>query len=626
VDTTAADPLVGTLLDGRYRVGPRIARGGMATVYEATDIRLDRPVAVKVLHGGYASDPDFTVRFQREARAAARLSHPNVVGVFDQGDDGGTVFLAMEYVAGRTLRDLIRAQAPLPPARALALLEPVLSALCAAHAAGFVHRDIKPENVLLGDDGTVKVADFGLARAVATSNQTAGTGGVLIGTVSYLPPEVVVDGAADARSDVYSCGVLLYELLTGHKPHRGESPIEVAYKHVHEDVPAPSLRQPGIPPYLDALVARATARQRDARFADAKVMLHQVRRVRLALDQGVYDDPELTADLTPTVPVPLDVPADPDEDTLHVVDTDGDPPPTHYEPARHRRRGWIALLVVLLVAAGAALAGWHYAVGRFTETPALVGLTLGQARDRLESTGLELSSRRGFSETVPVGEIISSDPGPGDRVLDQGTVTVVVSKGKERYDMPAVVGSAEDDAVAALGNNHLDAEVARRWSEEVAKGVVISSSEHAGTPLRRDTDVVLVVSKGRQPIDVPDLVGRTEAEARAVLRKVKLTAAVSQEFDASVPKGEVISQIPADGTLYAGDEVALLVSKGAPLVDVPSVFALDRDTAVETLEDAGFEVDVREADGYVGLNRVVSQSPGSLSEAPEGSTVTVYLY
>jgi serine/threonine-protein kinase len=211
-------------------------------------------------------------------------------------------------------------------------------------------------------------------------------------------------------------------------------------------------------------------------------------------------------------------------------------------------------------------------------------------------------------------------------VLDHGTVTVVVSKGKERYDMPAVVGTAEDDAVAALGNNHLDAEVARRWSDEVAKGVVISSSEHAGTPLRRDTDVVLVVSKGRQPIDVPDLVGRTEAEARAALRRVKLAAAVSEEFDASVPKGEVISQIPADGTLYAGDEVALLVSKGAPLVDVPSVFALDRDTAVETLEDAGFEVDVREADGYVGLNRVVSQSPGSLSEAPEGSTVTVYLY
>jgi serine/threonine-protein kinase len=626
VDTTAADPLVGTLLDGRYRVGPRIARGGMATVYEATDIRLDRPVAVKVLHGGYANDPDFTFRFQREARAAARLSHPNVVGVFDQGDDGGTVFLAMEYVAGRTLRDLIRAQAPLPAARALALLEPVLSALSAAHAAGFVHRDIKPENVLLGDDGTVKVADFGLARAVATSNQTAGTGGVLIGTVSYLPPEVVVDGGADARSDVYSCGVLLYEMLTGHKPHRGESPIEVAYKHVHEDVPAPSLRQPGIPPYLDALVARATARQRDARFADAKVMLHQVRRVRLALDQGVYDDPELTSDLTPTAPVPLDVPGDPDEDTLHVVDTGGGPPPTHHEPTRHRRRGWIALLVVLLVAAGAAAAGWHYAVGRYTETPDLVGLTPGEARDRLETAGLELSSRRGFSETVPAGEIISSDPDPGDRVLDHGTVTVVVSKGKERYDMPAVVGTAEDDAVAALGNNHLDAEVARRWSDEVAKGVVISSSEHAGTPLRRDTDVLLVVSKGRQPIDVPDLVGRTEAEARAALRRVKLAAAVSEEFDASVPKGEVISQIPADGTLYAGDEVALLVSKGAPLVDVPSVFALDRDTAVETLEEAGFEVDVREADGYVGLNRVVSQSPGSLSEAPEGSTVTVYLY
>src|SRR5262245_40809090 len=299
VDTTAADPLVGTLLDGRYRVGPKIARGGMATVYEATDTRLDRTVALKVLHSGYADDEAFASRFVREARSTARLSHPHVVSVFDQGEDDGTLFLAMEYVPGRTLRDVVRDQAPLPPAHALALLEPVLSALATAHDAGFVHRDVKPENVLITDDGRVKVADFGLVRAVTTATNTA-TSGMLIGTVSYIAPELVTDGSADARSDVYSAGVLLYELLTGQKPHQGETPIQVAYKHVHEDVPPPSAAVEGIPPYVDALIARVTARQRDSRSADAKVFLQQLRRVRHALDHGVADDPELTEDLMPT--------------------------------------------------------------------------------------------------------------------------------------------------------------------------------------------------------------------------------------------------------------------------------------------------------------------------------------
>ena len=303
MDRTAADPLIGRVLDGRYRVGPKIARGGMATVYEAVDLRLDRVCAVKVMHSGLGDDHDFAGRFVREARAAARLSHPHVVGVFDQGDDDGTLFLAMEYVPGHTLRDLIRKEAPMPPAKALSMIEPVLSALAAAHAAGLIHRDVKPENVLLADDGRVKVADFGLARAVSADTQHTATGGVLIGTVSYLAPELVVDGRADARSDVYAAGVLIYEMLTGRKPHEGDSPIQVAYKHVHEDVPPPSRLVPGLPPYVDALVARATARDHELRPADARVLLHQVRRVRGALDHGVTDDPELTADLTPTTPV-----------------------------------------------------------------------------------------------------------------------------------------------------------------------------------------------------------------------------------------------------------------------------------------------------------------------------------
>ena len=295
----SADPVTGRLLDGRYRIGSRIARGGMASVYEATDLRLDRVVAVKVMHVGLGDDEEFAARFVREARAAARLSHPNVVAVFDQGDDDGTVFLAMELIAGHTLRDVIVKEAPMPPARALALVEPVVSALAAAHRSGIVHRDVKPENVLIADDGRVKVADFGLAKAVGTDTQHTATGGVLIGTVSYLAPELVSQGISDARADVYAVGVLLYELLTGAKPHEGESPIQVAYKHVHEDVAPPSLLEPGLPGYVDALVARATSRDRGLRPADAGVLLHHVHRVAHALAEGVREDPELTQDLAP---------------------------------------------------------------------------------------------------------------------------------------------------------------------------------------------------------------------------------------------------------------------------------------------------------------------------------------
>lgn len=280
MESTVTDPLVGRVLDGRYRVAARIARGGMATVYRATDARLDRVVAVKVMHPGLGDDAGFARRFVREARSAARLSHPNVVAMYDQGEDDGLLYLVMEYVEGWTLRDLMRERGRLQPADALALLEPVLCALAAAHAVGIVHRDIKPDNVLISDDGQVKVADFGLARAVTATSATTATGGLLMGTVSYLAPEIVLDGTADARCDVYAVGVLLAEMLTGRKPHDGDSPIQVAYKHVHDDVPPPSQVLAGLPPSVDDLVLRATTRQPERRLADARELLRDVRQVR----------------------------------------------------------------------------------------------------------------------------------------------------------------------------------------------------------------------------------------------------------------------------------------------------------------------------------------------------------
>ena len=411
------DSLLGRVLDGRYRVGARVARGGMAVVHQATDLRLDREVAVKVMHEGLADDPEFVNRFEREARSAAKLAHHNVVSVFDQGDDHGTLFLVMEYVPGSTLRDLLREEAPLSPSRALSLLEPVLGALGAAHGAGMIHRDVKPENVLLGKNGEVKVADFGLARAVNAETQHTATGGVLIGTVSYLSPELVVDGKADARADVYAAGVLLFEMLTGRKPHQADNPIQVAYKHVHEDIPPPSRFVPGIPAYVDALVARATARDQSLRPADARVLLHQVRRVKHALDHGVTDDPELTADLMPrrssetepTGELPSEI-IDPSEwgaaERLH--DTTGHqvdqlhagmmaheqagqaarpsqrpvaapvPPGGGREhtqvvaagpPPRRLRRGPIVLVALLLLAILVAIGAWWLGIGRYTVTP-----------------------------------------------------------------------------------------------------------------------------------------------------------------------------------------------------------------------------------------------------------------
>src|SRR5829696_2174617 len=301
--TAVGDPLVGRLLDGRYQITQRLARGGMATVYRAVDMRLTRTVAVKVMHVGLGDEAEFARKFDREARAAARLSHPNVVSVFDQGQDlieghSNRPYIVMEHVDGYTLRDVINRETPMLPLRALEVIEPVLAALAAAHDAGLVHRDVKPENVLISDRGQIKVADFGLAKAISSQTSTA-TQGLLIGTVSYLPPELVMSGTADARSDVYSTGVVLFELLTGRKPHTGDTPIQVAYAHVHADVPAPS-RYPTagpIPSYLDALVARDTVRTADARPIDARVLLTEVRRVQSALAQGLQDDPDLTQEL-----------------------------------------------------------------------------------------------------------------------------------------------------------------------------------------------------------------------------------------------------------------------------------------------------------------------------------------
>jgi serine/threonine protein kinase/beta-lactam-binding protein with PASTA domain len=638
-----ADSMTGQLLEGRYLIGPRIARGGMASVYEATDTRLDRTCAVKIMHPGLGDDDAFAERFVREARAAARLSHPNVVNVFDQGDDpgvdGGTLFLVMELIPGHTLRDVVRKEAPLSPPKALALIEPVLSALAAAHRAGLIHRDIKPENVLIADDGRVKVADFGLAKAVSADTQHTATGGIIIGTVSYLAPEVVVDGTSDARADVYAVGVVLYELLTGRKPHEGESPIAVAYKHVHEDVPAPSASVPGIPSYVDALVARATSRDRAQRPADASVMLHQVHRVASALAGGVREDLELTTDLAP-----LKTARTVDDDTSALdllplaepADFVAPPPsaprgPVHDPgPARRRsRRGPVLLVLALLVALLAGGGAYWFGWARYTATPGVYGMTQQVATHKLEAAGLHVTiGAPAYSETVPTGHVVGTDPGAGSRVLDHGTVTVTLSKGKERYDVPKTHGLTVNQAQDALLGAHLTfGRTIQRWSDTVAKGTVLGSNPAQGARERPQTVVDLLVSNGPRPIHVRDWTGRDVARAQRVMESQHLNVDTSdQQYSDSIAKGHVISQSPVGTTLHRGDTVTLVVSKGPQLVQIPgNLRAMGVDAATQLLESLGFRVEVDHSAFYIGVGYVYSSSPSPGGFAPKGSLVILHI-
>jgi serine/threonine-protein kinase len=659
------DHLSGRVLDNRYLIGSRIARGGMATVYEATDLRLDRTVAVKVMHPGLGDDDEFAARFVAEARSAAKLSHPNVVAVFDQGNDDGTVFLAMELIPGHTLRDTISKEAPLASARALALMEPVVSALAAAHRAGLVHRDVKPENVLIADDGRVKVADFGLAKAVSATTQHTATG-VLIGTVSYVAPELVVEGRSDARADVYAVGVILYELLTGKKPHEGETPIQVAYKHVHEDVPPPSRLAPAVPDYVDALVARATARDREQRPADAGVLLHHLRRVKQAIAAGVRSDRELVDDLMPrrtmdTAEV-LTRRGPAREDTTQVAWEDSEldallgppheatttmerprvqttvperprpvPPPTPpSRPAkrsRRRRRGPILLIVALLIAAAVGGGAWYFGYARYTTTPAVLKLTEADATQRLESAGLDVKvGEPRYSDTIDKGLVVSTDPTAGERVLKGTDVTISVSLGRAVGQLPKLTGITVDEAQdRILAANMAFGKATQKYSETVPEGIVIASDPKAGATLRFGTVVDLVASKGRRPIPVGSWVGKSADDAQHELGKHGLKVDVSQDYSDKVPAGVVISQVPKDGTLFKGDTVTLLVSLGPELLEVPNVVAHGVDDAQKELKEAGFKVDVQEAPGYIGLGYVFSMDPQAGTQLPKGSTVTIYL-
>ncbi|WP_432110848.1 Stk1 family PASTA domain-containing Ser/Thr kinase [Streptomyces sp. YPW6] len=639
MDTTLQDPLVGQLLDGRYRIEARIAVGGMATVYRAVDTRLDRVLALKVMHPALATDVSFVERFIREAKSVARLAHPNVVAVFDQGAQGAYVYLAMEYVAGCTLRDVLRERGALQPRAALDILEPVLAALGAAHRAGFVHRDMKPENVLIGDDGRVKVADFGLVRAVGTATDTTGS---LLGTVSYLAPEQIEHGTADTRSDVYACGVVLYEMLTGAKPHTGENAAQVIYQHLNSDVPAPSAAVPGLPVALDSLVASATARNPEVRPHDAVLLLAETREARAGLTDAELDavPPQALSDSRDgaddrTSVIPRALVEDGDGDGVHRTSRLATPPSEPAAPRRRRagRRGpfggphrkLIIALTAVLLALGIGTGVWYINSGQFTQVPSLLGQTQQAAEQRLADAGLGLKGvDRVFSDTVERGEVVSSAPASGDRIRGNGSVRLVVSRGPEIVRVPDVAGASLTDARRALKKVGLvPGMVTREFSEDVARGEVIGTDPRAGTDRRPDTAVALVVSKGA-PVDVPDVTGLSAEEATAELEAEGLKAEVLPgRVHSPEAAGEVTEQSPGEGTEAAeGDTIQLTLSKGPRMVDVPDVTGRDVDEARSTLEEAGFEVEVDRP--FLSFSdTIASQSVDGGEQAPEGSTITI---
>ena len=646
---TEVDQLVGRLLDGRYRIGALIARGGMATVYEGIDTRLDRPVAVKILDSALARDADFERRFQSEARHVARLSHSGIVAVYDQGRDGDVLFLVMEYVHGQTLRHLLNHEGRLTVDRALRITGQVLAALTAAHAQGIVHRDIKPENVLLDEHDSVKVADFGLARAIADTTRTSMSGQVL-GTVAYLSPEQVERGRVDERSDVYSAGIMLFELLTGSRPFTGDNALQVAYQHVHADVPAPSTRVSSITAEVDGLVAGATRRDRQARFGSARSFSEQLRRVRRG-ELGPDDEPttaggSVDPDDTATVAHPLAGTADAGtaatgSATTGVLSTgeldlaqasSAAKPPTGTSPASAvattapaRRRRWPIVTLVLVVLAGGGVGSWWWFAGRYTPAPGLQSLTVAAAQAEAGKRGLRVrEAGQVFSETMPSGQIDHADPGTGEPVVKGGTVEVFVSKGPERYSVPTLRGKPEVSARSALTGNHLTVgAITKAYSESVPEGQVISSAPAAGTSLPPGRAVNLVVCKGREPIDVPNVVGKPVDDARAAIAKSELKAKVHEEFSNTVDKGEVIRQSPTKGTLFKDQTVHLAVSKGPDLVEVPRVRGQSLGSATAELEEAGFRIATQRSSFYFGARLVIGQSPATGQMALRGSVITL---
>ena len=634
------DPLIGLLVDERYRVTRRLARGGMATVYVAQDERLDRPVALKVMHPHLADSDAFVERFRREARSAARIVHPGVVSVFDQGVVTGQGFLVMELIDGTNLRQLLRAQGAFTIPQALRYTTDTLEALRAAHRVGVIHRDIKPENILVPSDGPAKVTDFGLARAA--SEVSMSSTGNMLGTVAYIAPEIATTAEADARSDIYSVGIMLYEMLTGAVPWAGESPLQIASHHVSDDVPSPSAAHPWIPREIDDLVAALTAREPANRPADASDAIDLVARAAAAIpsnlanrraevapgerhrasETSALNTEIMSAQFTRPLPAPA-------SSSVALVHTSGATQAAQAaSPPKKSARAaaWIALVVLLLVVAGLGGRWWwtEYGPGSYLTMPETTGRTLTDVQADLDALGLRTQVEEEFSDDVDTGSVTRSDPEGGSSVHKRAEVQLYVSKGVDMKTVPEVTGKSQDEAQRSLTDAGLAVgAVTDAYSEDVPQGQVISQSVAAGTSLAHDSAVDIVLSKGREPLTVPTLSGLSASAAKSAIEDLGLVAAPTEAYSDTVAEGQVISQQTREGsTLHRGDSVAYTVSKGPEKVAIPDVVGLQREEARSLLEGAGFTVKEEAIlGGFFGTVRSSDPAAGTMTK--KGSTVTI---
>jgi beta-lactam-binding protein with PASTA domain/predicted Ser/Thr protein kinase len=626
-----SDTLIGSVFDGRYRIERKLGAGGMADVYLAEDQELGRRVAIKILNDRHAADDSFIERFRREAKNAAGLSHPNIVSIYDRGEAEGTYYIAMEFLDGRSLKELIVGRGPAPIKVSIDYARQILAALVAAHRQGIVHRDIKPHNVLVGPEGRLKVTDFGIARSGASQMTEVGS---IIGTAQYLSPEQARGAPVDQTSDLYSVGVVLYEMLTGQVPFTGDTPLEIAMKHLSEVPKPPSELRPEVPHDLDSVVLRALAKDPSERYQSAEEMDADLARVA----EGLPVDPETETAATAVLSgsgvmaaAPTSVisraPAAP------TTAPPGRTPPSGYYgyegPPRRRRPVWPWVLSVLLLLAAAGAAWFAYTkiqdqlnANKPVSVPFVKGLTEGLAVDKIRGAGLSPQVARDFSDTVEQGTVIDQSPDPGEKVAKHGNVDITVSKGKETVNVPSVKGLSRDAAISALVNAGLDPHAFDIASSEPV-GTVIAQDPLPGKEVEKGSKVRINVSSGPSDVTVPSVIGLTFDQATRTLRDQGFLVS-RKDVDSDQPQDTVVDQSPS-GSAPKGSTIELSVSKGPKESTVPDVTSQDEASARATLESAGFKVAVQHQDvtdpGLDGI--VLSQSPTPNSKARQGSTVTI---
>ncbi len=593
----------GAVVDGRYRIVRRIGSGGMADVYLAEDTHLGREIALKVLHRRFAQDAEFVERFRREASAAAGLQHPHVVGVFDRGEHEGTYYIAMEYLRGRTLKDVMVAEAPLDQLRVISIGEQILQAAGFAHRNGVVHRDFKPHNVIVDDAGTVKVTDFGIARAGASEMTETGS---IMGTAQYLSPEQAQGQEVTPRSDVYSIGVMLYELLTGKLPFEGDSAVAIALKHMQE--PPPPMNREGlrIEPNLEAVVLGALAKEPAARWQSAEDFAAALEACR------PYVEAFLAGDAV-------------GQDTAIFAAVPAPPPADAAAAERDKPRRWPAIALALLVLALVALMAWVFTRPEQIDVPKVTGMQLSEARDRLDKAGFEQVEVERERSLATLDQVLRQDPDPGEQAARDDTITLVVSSGPGEVTVPSVSGLTRAQAVRVLRREDLRVNPTERPSATVDEGLAIGTSPREGASIQRRSNVRLFISSGPEQVDVPDLVGLSLDSATKRLDDLGLTYRTVRE-PSDRPEDEVISQDPGAGTsLDPGGRVTLTVAEPVEQVPVPFVVGLSRQDALNQLRADGLKGSVRERDvddeSQDGV--VLEQRPSGDTGVDSGSTVTL---